>query len=131
MTEKLISIACLTGFFSDGLLQIFTASSNVLGLKSYFHEQGRLQSLFIAAGMTGIFYIVYLYLLKLPVVWTYLAMYGVIIDLVFRHFALFQGLRNYYQATNYVYSGFFAAVAMVLPLFVAQVLRHRDRVPFR
>jgi hypothetical protein len=120
MTEKLVSIACLSGFLTDGLLQIFTKFSNVLGLKAYFHDQGSLQSLFIAAGMSGIFYIVYLYLLKLPVVWPYLALYGILIDLVFRRSALFPGLHNYYQKVNYVSSGFFAATSMVLPLFIAK-----------
>jgi hypothetical protein len=124
MSEKLISIACLTGFFSDGFLQILTKFSeraSWLGLKPYFKQHGSLESLFISAGMTAFFYIIYIYLFKLPITWYYIALYGILIDFIFRKLSLYSGLYGYYKSVNYFWSGLFASISMVLPLLISRI----------
>ncbi len=122
MYDKLITIACVSGFFSDAVLQVFTkfieGPSGGLGLKPYFKQHGSLESMFISAGMTAIFYIIYIYLFKLPILWYYIALYGILIDFLFRKLSLYKGLYGYYKSVNYFWSGFFASLSMVLPLLI-------------
>jgi hypothetical protein len=126
MYEKLITIACLTGFFSDAALQIFTkfleGPTLSLGLKPYFKQHGSLESMFISGGMTAVFYIIYIYLFKLPIVWYYIALYGILIDFLFRKLSLYKALYGYYKSVNYFWSAVFASISMVLPLLISRNL---------
>lgn len=123
-TASLISIATITGFVGDGLLQIATnklymGGETGWGLKEYFKQHGSMESLFIAGGMMAIFYIIYLYIFQIKVSWIYLAIYGIVLDLIFRKTMLFQSLQGYYSHLNYVESAFWGAVPMILPLLIA------------
>jgi hypothetical protein len=118
MTEKLLFIACLTGFIGDGLLQLLV-SQNVgdWGLGSYFSQHGRFESMFIAAGMMTLFYGIYI-ALKLPLKLEYLALYGIILDLIFRLTGLFPSLKSYYKHLNYFWSGIWGIIPMIIPLLI-------------
>jgi len=129
MSDKLVTIACLTGFFGDASLQLMTKKFGMggptgWGLKPYFALHGTGEALCVAAGMMSIFYIIYLYILRLPPVWYYLAIYGIVLDFIFRKLRLFQSLDGYYKALNYFWSAFWGAVPMVMPLLVLILLKH-------
>lgn len=127
MSEKLVSIACVTGFLGDAFLQFITKYTHLggptgWGLKPYFKQHGSGEALCIAAGMMTVFYIIYLYILRLPLGFFYLAIYGVVLDLIFRKFRLFQSLDGYYKSLNYFWSGFWGAIPMILPLLIARFI---------
>ena len=125
MVNKLVSIACLTGFVGDALLQILTTKlggPTGWGLKSYFKQHGSSEALFIAGGMLAIFFIIYLDILNLPITWYYLALYGIILDLMFREWCIFPSLDGYYKALNYFWSAFWGAIPMVIPLMISHMI---------
>jgi len=111
----LLSIACIVGFVGDFLLQII--GNKNWGLQGYFKQHGPVESVFIAGGMMTIFYVLYL-LLKLPLKLEYLAVYGIVLDLIFRKFRIFPSLDGYYSALNYFESGLWGAIPLMLPLFI-------------
>ena len=125
----LLMAACLTGFLGDAGLQFLVkgvkgvkgglpplGGTTGWGLKEYFAQHGSAESLFIAGGMLSLFYLVYL--VVLPPNPVYLAVYGVLLDLVFREFALFPSLTGYYRHLNYFWSAFWGAVPMVIPYYL-------------
>ena len=123
----IVSIACLTGFFGDALLQLGVKLVNRnWSLKPYFAQHGSAESLFIASGMS-IFYIFYLYVLRLPLNYTYLAIYGIIIDLIFRKLMIFKSLKPYYKSLNYFWSAFWMAIPMMLPFFIYNMLAQLNK----
>ena len=101
----IITNATLTGFFGDASLQLLTSKGlggpTGWGLNSYFSQHGRIESLFIGAGMMAVFFVIYIYILKLPLKPTYLAVYGMLIDIVFRKFRIFPSLDGYYKNQSY------------------------------
>ena len=125
MIEKLVSIACVTGFVGDASLQVlckFLGGPTGWGLKPYFKQHGPAESLFIAGGMMTIFYVIYISFLRLPILWYYLALYGIILDLLFRKLDLFPSLHGYYKSLNYFWSGFWGAIPMIMPLLIAKYI---------
>ena len=145
LQEKLIASACITGFFGDAGLQLITSfmgprgmgtngigangiGTNGIGgpsgwgLKPYFRQHGRGEALCIASGMMTLFYVFYVLVLRLPPTWYYLALYGIVLDFIFRKARLFTSLDGYYKALNYFWSAFWGAVPMVLPLVVAKYI---------
>jgi hypothetical protein len=130
--QKLIVIACIVGFVGDFLLQLFSKKFGMggptgWGLKDYFSQHGSVEALFIAGGMMTLFYIIYLVILKLPVNYYYLAIYGIILDLLFRIFMIFPSLSGYYNyfgysLGGYIGSGFWEAFSICLPLFIYQLI---------
>ena len=121
--SDLIAIACLTGFVGDFLLQIFTkvfkmGGETGWGLLEYFKQHGSVEALFIAGGMMTLFYVIYLKVLRLPVNYTNLAVYGVVLDLIFRKLMIFPSLSGYYTNLNYFESGLWGAIPMILPLLI-------------
>ena len=119
---NLIAIACLTGFIGDALLQLGVYTSvGDWGLKSYFKQHGSAESLFIAGGMMTLFYIIYIYALKLPLKWYYLVVYGIVLDYLFRKTMVFESLKGYYQHLNYFWSAFWGAIPMLIPFVVLKV----------
>jgi len=119
-------ISCVIGFVGDSLLQL-GAKLNLggptgWGLKPYFKQHGSVESLFIAGGMMTIFYVIYLYLLPFQVNYINLAIYGIILDLIFRKTRLFPSLDGYYKHLNYFWSGFWGAVPLMMPLFAFDLL---------
>ena len=120
----IVSTSCLTGFFGDALLQITTKYTKYdWGLKKYFLYHGSGEALCIASGMMTLFYIFYLYVLRLPLNYTYLAIYGIILDYIFRKTMVFKSLQGYYKALNYFWSAFWGAIPMILPFFIYSVLK--------
>ena|SRR3972149_9620612 len=121
---NIISIATLTGFFGDVLLQLLVHFGvGEWGLKSYFQQHGRAESLFIASGMMALFYTIYV-LLGLPLKFEYLAIYGIILDLIFRLTRLFPSLDNYYKSLNYLESAIWGVIPMIIPLLIYNQLKN-------
>ncbi len=126
----IIALALLTGFFGDILLQILVKKTNTTlfhsllggptgwGLVPYFTQHGSNEAMYVAAGMMGMFYVVYLYVLRLPLRYGYLALYGVALDLLFRQANLFPSLAGYYAHLNYFWSAVWGAIPMVIPTFL-------------
>jgi hypothetical protein len=119
-------ISCVIVFVGDSLLHL-GAKLNLggptgWGLKPYFKQHGSVESLFIAGGMMTIFYVIYLYLLPFQVNYINLAIYGIILDLIFRKTRLFPSLDGYYKHLNYFWSGFWGAVPLMMPLFAFDLL---------
>lgn len=125
--SSLLALACLTGIVGDFILQMLVRNNmggiTGWGLKTYFSRHGHFESMFIAGGMMTLFYIIYLYVLKLPVKWYYLIIYGVILDLIFRTFMLFPSLKGYYKYFNHIWSAIWAIIPMLIPLFVDKYIK--------
>ena len=119
VTAKLLTLACLTGFIGDAILQYaskFMGGETGWGLKEYFRQHGVGESLFIAAGMMTLFYVIVLVIFDLPPKWYFLAIFGVVIDLIFRLAMVFPSLAGYYAYFNYFWSAFWMAIPMLIPL---------------
>jgi hypothetical protein len=121
---ELSGTACLVGFAGDALLQIGSkmglGGPTGWGLTEYFQQHGSQESLYIAGGMMTLFYTLYL-LTGLPLRYDYLALYGVILDFIFRKLMPFKSLTGYYNHLNYFWSAVWGAIPLMLPFFVYQV----------
>jgi hypothetical protein len=65
------------------------------GLNDYFKKHGRAESIFIAGGMMVIFYLIFITagkFVNLPINFFLLAIYGVLLDLLFREAMIFKSL---------------------------------------
>lgn len=118
---NLLAIACLTGFTGDFLLQNGVKAGlggpTGWGLKGYFQQHGAAESLFIAGGMMTLFYVIFI-ASGLKVTFVNLAMYGVLLDLIFRKTMVFSSLEGYYEYFNYFWSAVWGAIPMCIPLLV-------------
>jgi len=113
---NLESVAFLVGFFGDIFLQILCNTTPFdYGLRGYFKEHGSVEATFIAGGMMVLFLIIYGFT-GLPLKWEYLAIYGVVLDILFRTFMIFPSLKGYYSALTPFWTCLWEAVAMVLVL---------------
>jgi len=121
----IVSAAGLTGFFGDALLQIGIKYQgyNWGGLRQYFAQHGSGESLCIASGIMTLFYIFYIYVLRLPLNYVYLAIYGIIVDYIFRKLIIFKSLDGYYKTLNYFWSAFWMAIPMMMPFFFYNMLK--------
>jgi preprotein translocase subunit SecG len=123
--HHLVATAAVVGLVGDATLQVLVANgfggSSGWGLKSYFEQHGRAEAMCVAAGMMAIFFVIYL-VLKLPLTIPALALYGVLLDLIFRVTRLFPSLDGYYAHLNYFESAIWGAIPMILPLLVAKKL---------
>jgi len=119
----MLVIACLTGFVGDALLQIGVnqglGGPTGWGLKPYFKQHGSGESLFIAGGMMTLFYIIFSYVA--PYTYLNLAIFGIIIDFIFRKTMIFSSLQGYYEYFNYFWSAFWMAIPMMLPFFISKL----------
>ena len=124
--KNIIAISCIVGFIGDFLLQIGAklglGGSTGWGLKEYFSQHGSVESLFIAGGMMTLFYAIYIYLLKLKPSYLNLAIYGIILDLIFRIFNIFPSLKGYYNYFNYFWSAIWGAIPLILPYLIFNLL---------
>ena len=115
----IVSIASIVGFVGDAVLQMLVKSSiGDWGLKEYFNQHGIFESMFIASGMLTIFFVIYIYVLRVPVTLFNLAVYGIVLDLFFRVTMLFPSLSGYYRHLNYFWSAVWGAIPMMLPLLL-------------
>jgi len=123
--SNLLIAATFTGFFGDALLQLLVAAGaggpTGWGLDAYFKHQGRAEAMFTAAGMLAIFFSIYI-LAGFPRTWVYLALFGVVLDLIFRWGNIFPSLEGYYNALNYFWSAVWGIIPMVLPLLIVYML---------
>lgn len=124
-TTLLIGIACATGILGDTLLQLGSANGlggpTGWGLKDYFTKHGRAESIFIAGGMMVIFYLIFI-ATGLPINYILLAIYGILLDLLFREAMIFQSLDGYYAYFNYFWSAVWGAIPLIMPLLVYHLL---------
>jgi hypothetical protein len=122
MYEKLVSISCLTGFAGDASLQFlskFMGGPTGWGLKAYFKQHGSPEALFIAGGMMAFFYVIYFSIFNFPAVWYWLALYGIVLDLLFRKLRIFPSLDGYYKALSYFDSAVWGAIPLMMPLWIS------------
>ena len=117
MNGKLLVIAGLVGIIGDFMLQIGTNSGAKWGLNDYFKQHGSMEALFIAGGMMVLFYAIYL-ALKLPLNYPSIAVYAIVLDVLWRKLNIFPSLKGYYERYNYFWSGLWEIIAMCLPLFI-------------
>jgi hypothetical protein len=117
---SLVGVACIVGFIGDFLLQLGSklglGGPTGWGLKDYFSQHGSIESLFIAGGMMTIFYVLYLLVLKPN--YLYLAIYGIVLDFIFRKLNVFPSLKGYYKYFNYFWSAVWGAIPLMLPYFI-------------
>lgn len=122
----LIGIACATGIVGDSLLQLGVANGlggpTGWGLKDYFKQHGRAESIFIAGGMMVIFFLI-LICMRLPITFIVLAIYGVLLDLLFRETMIFKSLKGYYEYFNYFWSAVWGAIPMMMPLLIYKCVK--------
>ena len=112
-------LACFTGFIGDAILQ--TTGLGNEGLASYFQQHGRIESLFIAGGMMTLFYALMM-LVRIPMTFLNVSVFGIAVDLCFRQFRLFPSLDGYYEMLNYFWSAFWIVVPMCVPLALQKLL---------
>jgi hypothetical protein len=122
---NIVSIATIVGFFGDMGLQILLAQNlggpSGWGLKPYFERHGQVESLFTAAGLMGIVYIVYIYMLRLPLNPVYLVLYGIVLDVIFRIFNIFPSLSEYHEHQNYFNSIFWGTtIPLLIPYYLSK-----------
>ena len=120
--NNIITIATMTGFFGDLSLQFLSRYGTGWGLRPYFQQHGPAEALCIASGMMALFYILYVDVLKLPPNIYYLALYGVILDLLFRKFRIFPSLDGYYRHLNYFWSAVWGIIPMIIPYLIYKYL---------
>lgn len=120
--SALVAWAAVTGALGDAALQVIVKNNwgNAdWGLKAYFAQHGTGEAICVAAGMMALFYVAYVAVLvpvfHVPVTLLALAVYGVILDLLFRKLRIFPSLDGYYASLNYFWSGFWAVVPMIIP----------------
>lgn len=119
----LITISSIVGLVLDFFLQLSTryfnlGGKNGFGLKSYFLYHGTFESLCIASGMMVITFIIYLYFLPFNVNYLNLAIYGILIDFIFRQTMIFKDLISYYKQFNYFWTALFSAITMMIPYMI-------------
>ena len=120
----IILYAFFVGFIGDAILQIITSNTSYdWGLRKYFSQHGRPESLFIAGGMLVLFYSIIpsKFLSVTPFNIALIALYGIVLDLIFRKTMVFKSLDGYYNHLNYFWSGVWGAIPLVLPLLAASV----------
>lgn len=128
LRNDLIALAVLVGFFGDLGLQVMTKQWGMggptgWGLLPYFEQHGTYEALFVAAGMMGLFYVMYQYLFGLPYTALGLSIFGIVLDLIFRYTRLFPSLDGYYRSLNHFWSAFWAVVPMLLPYWIYLALQ--------
>jgi hypothetical protein len=122
---KLLVIACIVGFIGDFLLQtgvkMGLGGPTGWGLKGYFKQHGSTESLFIAGGMMSLFYALFL-ISGVRVNFLNLAVYGILLDFLFRIGMIFPSLEGYYEFFNYFWSAVWGAIPLSMPFLIGTVL---------
>jgi hypothetical protein len=114
--NKLIIVAALVHVIGDASLQIGTKMGADWGLEDYFKQHNPIEALFIAGFMGVLFYAIYI-ALKLPLNYISMAIYAIILDLLWRKLNIFPSLNGYYKRFGYIQSALWEVIAMLLPLF--------------
>ena len=116
----LVSLSFLVGFVGDAVLQFAVNKLGFdMGLKVYFKQHGKAESLFIAGGIVALSYIIYLLVLNLPLTYLNLFIYGFIIDLIFRYTHIFPSLdESYYKYPVLQTAIIGGSIPAMLPYFI-------------
>tara|TARA_B110000285_G_C15131837_1_gene624119 strand:+ start:1068 stop:1427 length:360 start_codon:yes stop_codon:yes gene_type:complete len=112
--QKAFIIGMIGDFFLQQIVN-YHPKGDFAGLKSYFEIHGVFESLLIAGGMMYFFGILF-DLTKQPKTFFNLAIYGTILDILFRQFRLFPSLDGYYNALTPFQSIIWAVIPINLPL---------------
>jgi hypothetical protein len=116
----LISVAFLTGFVGDAITQFSINNLGFdMGLKNYFKKQGRVEALFIGGAIVALAYILYIHVLNLPLTYTNLFIYGIVLDFIFRYTRFFPSLNEYYDKLSIPQTAIIGgSIPAMLPLFI-------------
>jgi len=129
LSSSLVAWAAITGALGDATLQVLVkngiGSGGSWGLKEYFAQHGTGEAICVAAGMMALFFVIWVGILApllriQPTNLVAVAVYGVVLDLLFRRFRIFESLDGYYASLNYFWSGFWAAIPMIIPVILAR-----------
>lgn len=125
---SLVIAACFVGFFGDLIMQIlgrYIPYYKKCCLSEYFKQHGPVESLFIAMGLMSFLYITYIYVFKFPIKWYYIALYGIIWDLIFRVFRVFPSLDQFYDNHGYLFTAILGgAVPILMPYVVVKIYEY-------
>jgi len=118
--DTLITTSFMVGFVGDSILQFSVNNLGFnMGLKNYFIKHGRVESLFIAGGIVALALILYTVVLKLPLTYTNLFIYGIVLDFIFRLTRFFPSLDEYYDRLSIPETAIIGgSIPVMLPLFV-------------
>lgn len=120
MNYELIFTAFIVGVLGDSILQ---SAGDIAGLKPYFKQHGIFESLLIAGGIMFISTWLFL-ILKLPLNYVTLFIYGGVLDIIWRKFNLMPSLtKTYYNALNPVYSFIWGGIPMILVLLSYNIFK--------
>jgi len=127
---SLVTWAAITGAVGDATLQLMVnngvgGGNDGWGLRPYFAQHGPGEAMCVAAGMMALFFAVWVGLIApllhiQPDNLAGVAIYGIVLDLLFRKFRIFESLDAYYQHLNYFWSGFWGLVPMVIPVVLSK-----------
>jgi hypothetical protein len=115
--DKAITSGLIVGSVGDSLLQTFLnigiLDDKNIGLKKYFSQHGKLESVFIAGGMIASFSAAYS-LVDPSMNLVGLSIYGTGLDILFRqtHKEIFPSLEEYYKKMSLVNSALWGAIPM-------------------
>ena len=127
INTDLVAISVLSGFVGDILLQTggphFGGPSG-WGLKPYFQQHGPVEATVIAAGLMGLLYILYVYILKIPLTYTGLALFGIGMDFIFREMRIFPSLDGYHDyMSRFMSATIGGAIPMMIPFLIYRNIR--------
>lgn len=114
--DKALVSGLLVGSAGDASLQVFLQLTDKdYGLKKYFAQHGRLESIFIAGSMIQTLSAPY-YLIDPSMNYLGLAVYGAGLDVAFRqyHMEIFPSLEDYYKKVDPIWSAVWGAIPMMM-----------------
>ena len=116
----LVTVAFLVGFVGDAITQFSINHLGFdMGLKNYFKQHGRVESLFIGGAIMSLAYILYMYVLKLPLTYLNLFIYGIVLDFIFRYTRFFPSLDEYYDKLSIPQTAVIGgSIPAILPFFI-------------
>ena len=121
---KLLCLALGVGFFGDLFAQAIVRSGRLgdWGLNGYFKQHGVLESAFIACGVVGGFYAVWI-ALGLPLRWELILTASLGVDLFWNWANVFPSLKSYYREPCIPRTILGVVIPFLLPLLLAKLLR--------
>ena len=122
-TTRLLIIACAVGFFGDLVAQAIVRLGFLgdWGLASYFKRHGVMESAFIACGIVGGFYALWIGL-GLPLRWELILLAGLVLDVTWNLARVFPSLDTYYREPWLPRTILGVVIPFLLPLLLNRVL---------
>lgn len=107
--------AFFVGLFGDITLQLIeNQRPNFAGLRGYFRQHGRMESMAIASAIMYFLALVY-EMLGLPKNIVYLFIYGGLWDIAFRKLKIMPSLRGYEKALSPLQTFIWGGISLVIP----------------